>query len=81
MCTAVCHICCVSRLWFWEATSIGAVCAAAWSPWWSVRCSSYGQSALSLGFGTAHRNIVQAVIIGFALPDLARRWRAASAAR
>jgi ribose/xylose/arabinose/galactoside ABC-type transport system permease subunit len=44
--------------------------------------SYLGQFVLALGFGTAHRNIVQAVIIiaSFVLPDLARRWRAVAAA-
>ena len=45
--------------------------------------SYLGQFVLALGFGTAHRNIVQAVIIiaSFVLPDLARRWRSVAAAR
>lgn len=45
--------------------------------------SYLGQFVLSLGFGTAHRNIVQAIIIvaSFAVPDVVRRWRMAAAAR
>ena len=45
--------------------------------------SYLNQFVLALGFGTAYRNIVQAVIIiaSFALPDLARRWRAISSSR
>jgi ribose transport system permease protein len=45
--------------------------------------SYLNQFVLALGFGTAHRNIVQAVIIiaSFAVPDVVRRWRTAAAAR
>jgi ribose transport system permease protein len=45
--------------------------------------SYLGQFVLSLGFGTAHRNIVQAVIIiaSFVVPDLIRRWRSVVPAR
>jgi ribose/xylose/arabinose/galactoside ABC-type transport system permease subunit len=45
--------------------------------------SYLNQFVLALGFGTAYRNIVQAVIIiaSFALPDLARRWRSVALAR
>ncbi len=44
--------------------------------------SYLGQFVLSLGFGTAYRNIVQAVIIiaSFAVPDLWRRWRSVAPA-
>jgi ribose/xylose/arabinose/galactoside ABC-type transport system permease subunit len=45
--------------------------------------SYLNQFVLALGFGTAYRNIVQAVIIiaSFALPDLIRRWRTVAPAR
>jgi ribose/xylose/arabinose/galactoside ABC-type transport system permease subunit len=45
--------------------------------------SYLNQFVLSVGFGTAHQSIVQAVIIvaSFAVPELARRWRIASSAR
>ena len=45
--------------------------------------SYLGQFVLSLGFGTAHRNIVQAIIIiaSFVVPDLVRRWRTVVPAR
>ncbi len=45
--------------------------------------SYLNQFVLSVGFGTAHQSMVQAIIIiaSFAVPDLARRWRVAYAAR